>query len=46
MSNAKMQDKYLPFSKEELLLHFAPVGKECEPNENQLNDYIRSIENY
>jgi len=46
MSNAKMQDKYLPFSKEELLLHFAPVGKKCEPNENQLNDYIRSIENY
>ena len=46
MNNAKMQDKYLPFSKEELLLHFAPVGKECEPNENQLNDYIRSIENY
>jgi len=41
-----MQDKYLPFSKEELLLHFAPVGKECEPNENQLNYYIRSIENY
>jgi len=46
MSNKKMQDKYLPFSKKELLLHFAPVGKECEPNENQLNYYIRSIENY
>jgi hypothetical protein len=46
MSNTKMHVKYLPFSKEELLLHFAPVGKECEPNENQLNYYIRSIENY
>jgi len=46
MSDKKMHDKYLPFSKEELLLHFAPVGKECGPNENQLNYYIRSIENY
>ncbi len=46
MCNEKMQNKYLPFSKKELLLHFAPVGKECEPNENQLNYYIRSIENY
>ena len=46
MSNAKMQDKYLPFSKDELLLHFAPVGKECEPNENQLDYYIRSIKKY
>jgi len=46
MSNEKMQDKYLPFSKKELLLHFSPVGKEREPNENQLNYYIRSIENY
>jgi len=46
MCKEKMQDKYLPFSKKELLLHFAPVGKECEPNENQLNHYIRSIEKY
>jgi len=46
MSNAKMQDKYLPFNKKELLLHFAPVGKECKPNESQLDYYIRSIKNY
>jgi len=46
MRNKKMHDKYLPFSEEELLLHFAPVGKECKPNESQLDYYIRSIENY
>ena len=46
MSNAKMQDKYLPFSKEELLLHFAPVGKEREPNIKQLEYYSKSIERY
>jgi len=46
MSNAKMQDKYLPFSKEELLLHFAPVGEECEPNIKQLEYYSKSIERY
>jgi len=46
MIDKKMHDKYLPFRKEELLLRFAPVGKECKPNKNQLNYYIRSIENY
>ncbi|GAH88568.1 unnamed protein product, partial [marine sediment metagenome] len=46
MSNTKMHDKYLPFSKKELLLHFAPVGKECEPNKKQLEYYIKSIERY
>ena len=46
MSNTKMQDKYLPFSKKELLLHFTPVGKEYKPNKNQLNYYLRSIERY
>jgi len=46
MSDKKMHDKYLPFSEEELLLHFAPVGKECKPNESQLDYYIRSIEKY
>ena len=40
MSDKKMHGKYLPFGKEELLLHFAPVGKECKPNKNKLNYYI------
>ena len=41
-----MHDKYLPFRKEELLLHFAPVGKECKPNKKQLEYYDRSIKRY
>lgn len=46
MINTKMQDTYLPFSKKELLLHFAPVGKNTESNGNQFNYYIQSINNY
>lgn len=46
MSNTKMHDKYLPFRKEELLLHFAPVGKECKPNKKQLEYYNRSTKRY
>lgn len=46
MINTKLQDKYLPFSKKELLLHFTPLGKNTEANINHLNYYIQSINNY
>jgi len=42
----KMQGKYLPFKEDVLIKHFAPVGKECKANKDQLNYYMRSIENY
>ena len=46
MSNEKIQDKYLPFTWEELLSHFAPVGRECKANVKQLDYYKRSVGNY
>ena len=46
MSNAKMQDKYLPFDESVLMKHFTRTGKHVKANRNHLNYYTQSIKKY
>lgn len=46
MSNKKMQDKYLPFDKDILIDHFAPVRKHAKANIKHLDYYTQSIKKY
>jgi len=41
-----MQKKYLPFDKDVLMDHFAPVGKNIKANINHLKHYTQSINDY